>query len=366
MEDLVSVLDFEKRAFETLPRTVLDYYRSGAGKQETLRENRKSFNKFKLRPRCLRNVEERDLSTVVLGEKVSMPIGIAPTAMQKMAHTQGECANARAAESLGTIFTLSTLSTSSIEEVAKAAPNAVKWYQLYIYKDRNVTRDLVSRAERAGFKALVLTVDAPVFGLRLADLKNKFSLPDHLSLANFRGIKATGIRNSGVGSGLNNYVNGLFDSTITWDDVKWLRSITSLPIVLKGIMTAEDALLAVEAGVAAVQVSNHGARQIDGTAASIEALSEIVQAVGGKVEVYVDGGITDGVDVLKALALGAKMAFVGRAALWGLVCGGREGVEKVLGILKNELSTAMAIAGFSRVGDLERNLVVHEGYYSKM
>ncbi|XP_056646023.1 2-Hydroxyacid oxidase 1 [Diorhabda sublineata] len=366
MSDLVSVLDFEKYAFNNLPKKTLDYYRSGAGKQQTLAENREAFYKYKIRPRCLRNVENVDLSTTILGEKISMPIGIAPTAMQKMAHPLGECANARAAQELGTIFTLSTLSTSSIEEVAEAAPQAIKWYQLYIYKDRNITRDLVIRAEKAGFKALVLTVDAPVFGLRLEDLRNKFTLPSHLRLANFQGIKSGMNTERDHESGLNNYVTSLFDSSINWEDLKWLKSITKLPIVLKGILTAEDALLGVQAGVAAIQVSNHGARQIDGTVAAIDALPEIVKAVGDKIEVYMDGGVTDGVDILKAVALGARLVFIGRPALWGLTHSGQAGVEQILNILKKELITCMAIAGFSNIKEIDRNLVVHENYYSKL
>ncbi|XP_028134650.1 2-Hydroxyacid oxidase 1 [Diabrotica virgifera virgifera] len=366
MSDLVSVLEFEEHAVKVLPRNALDYYRSGAGKQETLADNRRAFFRYKLRPRCLRNVENIDLSTIVLGEKISMPLGIAPTAMQRMAHPLGECANARAAQALGIIYTLSTLSTSSIEEVAEAAPHAVKWYQLYIYRDRNVTKNLVLRAEKAGYKALVLTVDAPVFGLRLADLKNKFTLPPHLRLANFQGHTSEMSQDLEKGSGLNAYVTDLFDATISWEDIKWLKSITKLPIVLKGILTAEDALLAVQAGVAAVQVSNHGARQIDGTPASIEALPEIVKAVGDRIEIYVDGGITDGIDILKAVALGAKMAFIGRPALWGLAHSGQQGVEKVLNILKNELKTSIGIAGYSKINEVPRDLVVHESYYAKL
>ncbi|KAJ8966242.1 hypothetical protein NQ314_003657, partial [Rhamnusium bicolor] len=281
----VCIKDFEEHAIQILPRNALDYYKSGAGQQQTLILNSTAFFqvsrinihflKYKIRPRCLRNVGNRDLSTTVLGEKVSMPIGISPTAMQKMAHPKGECANVRA--------------TSSIEEVAEAAANALKWFQLYIYKDRELTKGLVKRAERAGFKAIVLTVDAPV-------------------LANFQGTNSTDItKNKEEGSGLNAYVNSLFDATIEWKDIDWLKSITTLPVVLKGILTAEDAKLGVKAGAAGIWVSNHGARQVDGTPASIEALPEVVKAVGQEVEIYMDGGVTDGTDVFKALALGARM-----------------------------------------------------------
>nr|XP_023025404.1 hydroxyacid oxidase 1 [Leptinotarsa decemlineata] len=367
MSNLVSIKEFEEHAYRVLPRNTLDYYRSGAGQQLTLKQNREAFSRYKIRPRFLRNVEHRDLSTTVLGERISMPIGISPTAMQRMAHPDGECANVQAAQALGTIFTLSTLSNSSIEEVAQAAPHAIKWYQLYIYKDREVTKQLVERAERAGFKALVLTVDAPLFGIRLADVKNKFSLPPHLSLANFQGGKSTDInRKSEEGSGLNTYSMSLFDPTLEWRDIHWLKSITRLPIVLKGILTAEDALLGAEAGVAAILVSNHGARQVDGTPASVEALPEIVKAVGDRVEVYMDGGITDGTDVFKALGLGAKMVFVGRPALWGLAHSGEEGVKKVMNILKTEFDIALGLSGCTKISDIKPDMVVHESFYSKI
>ncbi|XP_060517368.1 2-Hydroxyacid oxidase 1 [Cylas formicarius] len=367
MSDLVCVKDFEDRAFKILPRNALDYYRSGAGRQETLENNRTAFSKLKIRPRCLRNVSKRDVSTTVFGEKVSIPVGISPTAMQRMAHPEGECANARAAEAMGTIFTLSTIATSSIEEVAEAAPGAIKWFQLYIFNDREVTRQLVRRAENAGYKALVLTVDTPFFGLRLADMRNKFKLPTHLKLANFEGTVASvaNKKSETTGSGLNDLGN-LFDASLSWDDIAWLKTITRLPIVLKGILTAEDAMLAADLGVAAVLVSNHGARQVDGTPASIEALPEIVNAAGHRLEVFLDGGITDGTDIFKALALGAKMVFVGRPALWGLACGGADGVTKILGILKTEFEYALGISGCSTVADIRSNMVVHESFYSKL
>ncbi|XP_066260714.1 2-Hydroxyacid oxidase 1 [Euwallacea similis] len=367
MDELVCVKDFEDLAYKLLPRNTLDYYRSGAGRQETLANNRNAFSKYKIRPRCLRNVAKRDVSTTILGEKISMPVGISPTAMQRMAHPEGECANARAAEYMGTIYTLSTIATSSIEEVAAAAPRAIKWFQLYIYNDRNVTVNLVRRAEAAGFKALVLTVDTPFFGLRLADMRNRFKLPPYLRLANFEGQNSiqVNIKGENTESALNNLGN-LFDASVEWDDIEWLKSITYLPIILKGILTAEDALRAVDVGAAGILVSNHGARQVDGWPASIEALPEIVDTVGDILEIYMDGGITDGTDVFKALALGAKMVFMGRPALWGLTCGGEDGVKKILSILKTDFEYAMAISGCANVNEINRSMVVHESYYSKL
>ncbi|KAL1490434.1 hypothetical protein ABEB36_013129 [Hypothenemus hampei] len=367
MKHLVCVKDFEDYAHQVLPRDTLDYYRSGAGREETLKSNRTSFSKYKIRPRCLRDVSRRDLSSIILGQTVSMPIGISPSAMQRMAHPEGECANVRAAEAMGTVYTLSTIATSSIEEVAKAAPGAIKWFQLYIYRDRSITKKLIKRAENAGFKALVLTVDTPMFGLRVADMKNEFKLPPHLRLANFQGDHSITVNGKGTntGSALNN-LGDLFDPSLTWDDIKWLKSITHLPLVLKGILTAEDAFLAANAGVAGILVSNHGARQVDGWPASIEALSEVVNAVGDRVEIFMDGGITDGTDVFKALALGAKMVFIGRPALWGLACGGEEGVKQILSILRTEFEYAMAISGCPSVRNIERSMVVHESHYSKL
>ncbi|KAL0131256.1 hypothetical protein PUN28_002670 [Cardiocondyla obscurior] len=303
----VCIEDYEKYALERLPASIRDYYKSGAGEEFSVKWNREAFKNYRIRPRFLRDVSKRDISTTVLGHKISMPLGVAPTAMQRMAHPDGECANAKAAQAAGTIFILSTLSTSSIEEVAEAAPNGLKWLQLYIYTDRDVTLNLIKRAERAGFKALVLTIDAPFFGNRRPDLRNKFALPSHLRFANFQGDLSQRINTSRTGSDLNEYVTSLFDPTLSWDDVEWLKKITTLPIILKGVLTAEDARLAVEIGVDGIIVSNHGARQIDGVPATIEVLPEISKAVGDKIEIYMDGGVMQGIDVLKALALGAKM-----------------------------------------------------------
>ncbi|KAG6800896.1 hydroxyacid oxidase 1 [Apis mellifera caucasica] len=272
----------------------------------------------------------------------------------------------KTAQGAGTIYILSTISTSSIEEVAEAAPNAIKWFQLYIYKDRNVTINLVGRAERAGFKAIVLTVDAPLFGDRRADIRNKFSLPHHLRLGNFQGKLSTKINNAESGSGLSEYVMNLFDASLTWDDIKWLKSITKLPIILKGILTPEDAKLAIENGISAIIVSNHGARQVDSIPATIEALPEIVKAVNGKLEIYMDGGIRQGIDVFKALALGAKMVFTARPLLWGLSYGGERGARAVLEVFRKEIDVAFALTGCATVNDVTKDMIQHESYYSHL
>ncbi|CAH2229897.1 hydroxyacid oxidase 1-like [Pararge aegeria] len=367
MDKYISVKELEDAALEALPRAVRDYYKSGATEEYSLAENRRAFQRLRIRPKCLVGLKNCDLSTTVLGEKVTMPLGISPTAMQRMAHPDGETANVKAAEAQGVIYTLSTIATSSIEEVADAAPNAVKWFQLYIYNDREVTRKLVMRAEQAGFKALALTVDTPLFGIRRADIRNKFTLPSHLRLANFDGHMSTKIHNAGNGSGLSHYVEGLFDKTLSWDDIKWLKSITKLPIVAKGILRGDDAVKAVEAGCSGILVSNHGARQLDGVPSTIEVLPEIVDAVKDyNVEVYLDGGVTTGTDVYKALVLGAKMVFVGRPALWGLAVGGQDGVQRMLSIFRNELEYTFQIAGTPTVADITTDMVRHESAYSRL
>ncbi|XP_015602171.1 peroxisomal (S)-2-hydroxy-acid oxidase isoform X2 [Cephus cinctus] len=307
MSQLVCINDYENYALKNLPRNACDYYKSGAGDEQTLNLNRNAFKAYRVRPRVLRDVSNRDLCTTVLGMKISMPLGISPTAMQRMAHPDGECASAKAAGAAGTIFILSTLSTSSIEEVAKAAPNTIKWFQLYVYNDRNVTQQLIQRAEKAGFKALVVTVDTPVLGNRHEDVRNKFSLPNHLRLANLEGVLSNQIQKAVKSSALTEYVATMLDETLNWQGIAWLKSITKLPIILKGILTAEDAILAVQHGASAILVSNHGGRQVDRCPSTIEALPEIVKAVGDKVEIYLDGGVRQGIDVFMALAIGARM-----------------------------------------------------------
>ncbi|XP_046975660.1 2-Hydroxyacid oxidase 1 [Vanessa cardui] len=367
MEKYISVKELEDAALALLPKNARDYYKSGATEEYTLAENRRAYQRLRIRPKCLVGLAACDLSTTIFGEKVSMPLGISPTAMQRMAHPDGETANVRAAQAEGVIYTLSTISTSSIEEVAEAAPNAIKWFQLYIYNDREVTRKLVLRAEQAGFKAIALTVDTPIFGIRRADIRNKFTLPNHLKLANFDGHLSTKIHSTGHGSGLNNYVNNLFDKTLTWGEIKWLKSITKLPIVAKGILRGDDAVRAIEAGCDGILVSNHGARQLDGVPSTIEALPEIVEAVKNyNVEVFLDGGVTTGTDVYKALALGAKMVFVGRPAIWGLTVGGEAGVKRMLSIFRKELEYTFQIAGTPTIADITKDMVRHESTYSRL
>ncbi|KFP18287.1 Hydroxyacid oxidase 1, partial [Egretta garzetta] len=341
----VCIADFEEYAKKFLPKSVYDYYRSGADDQETLADNVAAFSRWKLYPRVLRDVSVMDLSASVLGQKISMPVCVGATAMQRMAHADGEAATAKACQAMGTGMMLSSWATSSIEEVAEAAPAGLHWLQLYVYKDREVTKSLVKRAERAGYKGIFVTVDTPFLGRRIADVRNKFQLPPHLR------------KDFGENSGLAVYVAEAIDASVNWKDIKWLRGLTSLPIVAKGILRADDAKEAVKIGVNGILVSNHGARQLDGVPATIDVLPEIIEAVEGKVEVFLDGGVRKGTDVLKALALGAKAVFIGRPLIWGLVYQGEEGAKEVLQMLKEEFRLAMALTGCRRVEEIGRTLI---------
>lgn len=350
--------EYEALAKEKLPKMIFDYYASGAEDQYTLRDNRNAFQRIWFRPRILIDVSKIDLTTTVLGFKISMPIMVAPTAMQKMAHPEGELATARAVSSAGTIMTLSSWATSSVEEVASTGPG-IRFFQLYVYRDRNVVAQLVRRAERAGFKAIALTVDTPRLGRREADIKNRFVLPPHLALKNFDGLDL-GKMEKTSDSGLASYVAGQIDRSLSWKDVKWLQTITKMPILVKGILTADDTRLALQCGAAGIIVSNHGARQLDYVPATINALEEVVAAAQGRVPVFLDGGVRRGTDVLKALALGASGVFVGRPVVFSLAVDGEAGVKRMLEMLRDELELAMALAGCTSVREITRSHVKTE------
>ncbi|GBG75082.1 Glycolate oxidase (GOX)-like protein [Chara braunii] len=349
---VTNVSEFQWLAKEKLPKMVYDYYASGAEDQWSLQENRKAFERIRFRPRVLIDVSKMDMSTTVLGYKISMPIMVAPTAMQRMAHPEGELATARAASAAGTAMTLSSWATASVEEVASVGPG-LRFFQLYVYKDRSVVEQLIRRAERAGFKAIALTVDTPRLGRREADIKNRFVLPPGLSLKNFEGLNL-GTMSKTQDSGLASYVAGQIDRTLSWKDVKWVQSMTTMHVLVKGVITAEDARMAVEAGARGIIVSNHGARQLDYVPGTIDALEEVVEAVGGKIPVFLDGGIRRGTDVLKALALGAAGVFVGRPVPFALATDGEAGVKKLLDILRDEFELAMALAGCTTISEIKR------------
>jgi 4-hydroxymandelate oxidase len=329
------------------------YYASGANDEITLRENHAAYDRIALRYHVLRDVSQRDTSTTVLGEQVSMPILIAPTAFHGMAHPDGEIPATRAAGAAGTIMTLSTLSSAPLEAVAAAASGPL-WFQLYVYRDRQVTRDLVQRVGAAGFRAVMVTVDAPLLGRRERDIRNRLT-PGDFAMRDQADVRpADSVRSD---SELAAYFGASLDPSLTWDDIAWLRSITSLPLLVKGVIRGDDAARAVECGVAGVVVSNHGGRQLDTAPATIEVLAEIVGAVAGRAEVLVDGGIRRGTDVVKALALGARAVMLGRPILWGLAVAGEQGVVTVLSLIRAELDNAMALCGCASLADVRPDLL---------
>ena len=354
--DPINLYEYEAIAQAKLTPMAYDYYASGAHDEITLRENHAAYDRIKLRYRVLRDISRRDTATTVLGQRIAMPVIVAPTAFHKLANPEGEVATVRAAGNAGTLMILSTLSTTSIEDVLAAAAGPV-WFQLYVYKDRGATKALVERAEAAGCSALVLTVDAQIWGRRERDVRNRFQLPAGLSVKNLMPAGQEAFPQDAQGSGLAAYVASLFDQTLSWKDVEWLCGLTTLPVLLKGVVHPEDARQAADTGAAGVIVSNHGGRQLDTAPATIEALPGIVEAVDGRVEVLIDGGIRRGTDVVKALAYGAKAVAVGRPVLWGLAAEGQRGVEKVLEILRFEVDLAMGLCWCAGVGEITRDLV---------
>jgi 4-hydroxymandelate oxidase len=354
--DPINIYEFDAIARGKLTSMAYDYYASGAHDEITLHENHAAYDRIKLKYRVLRDISQRDISTTVLGHRIKMPVIIAPTAFHKLADPVGEVATVQAAGNAGTLMILSTLSTTSIEDVMTAATGPV-WFQLYVYKDRQATKALVQRAEAAGCSALVLTVDAQIWGRRERDVRNRFQLPPGLSVKNLMPSGQEAFPKEAQDSGLAAYVASLFDQTLSWKDVEWLCSLTGLPVLLKGIVHPDDARQAVESGASGVIVSNHGGRQLDTAPATIEALPPIVDAVGGRIEVLIDGGIRRGTDVVKALAYGAKAVAVGRPILWGLAYDGQRGVEKVLDILRFEVDLALGLCGCSSVDQVSRDIL---------
>lgn len=355
----LNLSEFESAARERLPAMVFDYYVGGSDDEVSLQNNRKAYQKLHLYPRMLTDVSQRNLSTTVLGEQVAAPILIAPTGFAAMAHPSGEIAIAEAASNLGIGMTLSTMSNYSLEDVAAVA-RVPLWFQLYVYRDRAVTRALVERAEAVGYKALVLTVDTPILGRREKDIRNHFHLPPHLTAKNFvEGSGMEQISQDSLTSGLLMYILSLWDASLSWKDVEWLATITRMPILLKGILRPDDAVKAIEHGAAGVIVSNHGGRQLDTAVAPIDTLPSVSQALDNRGEVYVDGGVRRGTDVLKAIALGAKAVLVGRPILWGLALDGQTGVERVLTLLRDEFDVAMALCGCRSIAEITPDLVAY-------
>ncbi|MDO8530636.1 MAG: alpha-hydroxy acid oxidase [Dehalococcoidia bacterium] len=363
--DLISLSDFEAKARRALPQGIWDFIAGGAQDEVTLRLNKEAFQRIPLRPRRPVDITKRDLSVTVLGQKLSFPVMVAPMGVHKMAHLDGELASAKAAGAAGTLMALATGSTYSIEDVAKVATGPL-WFQLY-FNGREISEFLIRRAEAAGYTAVIVTVDVPLHSPKERDVRNKFISPPGIERANFaslpKGLTLSTAPSSWrrSSSSQSTAQSGQWSAppvtVATWADIDWLRSMTKLPVLLKGIMTAEDAKLCVEHGVSGVIVSNHGGRQLDCQSATIEVLPEVVQAVGGKAEVYLDSGIRRGSDVLKALALGARAVFTGQPIFWGLAVDGEAGARQVLEILRTELDLAMAFCGRPTIASIDRSVV---------
>ena len=343
----INLRDYEALAQEAMHPAAWAYLAAGSDDETTHRENSAAFERIRLLPRMLRGVGSAALRTEVLGTPVEAPIFVAQMGIHRLANAEGECATARAVGGVGSLMAVSTVSSRSLEEISASATGPL-WFQLYVYRSRPFAERLVRRAEAAGYRALVLTVDSPRWGRKERFMRVAQKLPPEMEQ---------------VSLDEEDLPEEEFEpAALTWDDVTWIRSLTDLPVVLKGILHPEDAVLAVEHGVAGIVVSNHGGRQLDGTPASVEALPAVVDAVGGRAEVYLDGGVRRGTDALKALALGARAVFVGRPVLWGLAVGGEAGARHVLEVLRDELEGAMVLAGQPAVTGLDPDLVVRRGW----
>ena len=349
--DPINLYDYEERARLVLPHDDWDTIDAGAMDMFTTRRNRAAFEELTLRPRFLRDITERDLSTTMLGNELSMPVFVCPAGSHHRAHPEGEVATVRGASMSNTLMMLSTGSNCSMEEVAEEATSPL-FFQLY-HRGYDLTEMLVRRAEEAGFKAITLTVDTPTPSPKERDLRNRYDR--NFEQGNFRGVNKPENVLRGTDESVGWNVNRT--APLTWQELEWLRNLTGLPLVLKGIRTAEDAHVAAESGVDGILVSTHGGRQLDMTMGAIEMLPEVVDAVKGNCEVYVDSGVRRGSDVVKALALGARAVGIGRPLYWGLAVDGAEGVHGVLELLREEIDRAMAYCGQTSVQDLEPNLV---------
>ncbi len=349
----LSLEDLERDARHAIGEMAYAYYSGGADDERLLQGNVKAWSHWQLHPHVLAGLSEVSATTTLLGSTVSSPVAIAPTAIQGLAHAEGEVACARGAAAAGALLILSSLATCPLEDVAAAAPDAPRWMQIYVLRQRTRTEDLVRRAAAHGYRALVLTVDAPVSGLRLREWRIGVHLPDDLALPNLAGDSTDSAREGGFMAVVTNE----FEPALTPDDIEWLAGLSDLPVVVKGVQRADDAVRCVDAGAAAVVVSNHGARQLADAPPTADILAEVVDAVDGQAEVYVDGGIRRAPDVAKALALGAKATLIGRPSLWALATGGADGVETLLRWYETELRRTMHLCGAATIDDIDRTLV---------
>ena len=350
----INLFDFEKLAEERMAPNEFDYVAGGATDELTLRRTRAAYEAIALRPRVLAGNREADLSTTVLGQRIDVPFMLAPSGGHTRAHPDGELATARAAARMGTIMGLTANSSYPMEDVAKETDGA-KWFQTYFYRDRELTVEMVKRAEQAGYRAIILTLDAHWPSKRERNIRNRYK---RRARANYTPeLEAKAEANTKVKFDSGQTSRGLNDPAASWADVEWLKTATDLPLVCKGIMTGEDARLCAEYGVDGLIVSNHGARNLDTTLATIEVLPEVAEAVGERVEVYLDGGIRRGTDVVKAIALGAKGVFFGRPIFWGLAYDGADGVVAVMDVLRDEVESTMMLAGCGTIDSIDGSLV---------
>jgi isopentenyl diphosphate isomerase/L-lactate dehydrogenase-like FMN-dependent dehydrogenase len=349
--------ELEQEAKNLLEQPIYDYIAGGSGSEWGVSNNLHAFEGYEIVPRVLQNVATIDTSLEIFGKRITTPVIIGPCAFHKLVCKEGELATAKAAEKIGTIITLSTMSTYSIEEVSESS-NAFKWFQLYIFKDRDITKDLIKRAEKSGYSALVVTVDVPAMGIRERDIRNKFSLPQNIQAANFRAKELSSLSTKTDGSKIKDHTDKQFDPGLTWDTIDWLKSITHLPIILKGILNSEDALEALKHNISGIIVSNHGGRQLNGVIASIDALPDIAHVIQNNIPLFVDGGIRSGEDIFKAIALGAQAVLIARPIMWSLAIGGQDKVVSTLNKLQDELTMTLRLTGCP---NLE---IVHERSHS--
>jgi len=347
---LISLADYERAAAAVLHPGALAYYAGGAGDELTMRDNVAAWRRLAIHPRMLVGVGERDPSVTVLGKRRPHPLIVAPMAFQRLGHPEGEVETARAAAATGTTICLSTLGTTSAPALAQAVPEAQRWFQLYVFSDRGVTRELVAQAHEHGYEALVVTVDLPVLGVRERELRTSVHTATADAVASAVAAGAQGVMTPADFA-------ALVDPDLSWSDIERFAAESPLPVIVKGVLRPEDAEHAAEHGARGVIVSNHGGRQLDTVLAGADALPAIVDAVGDRLDVLVDGGIRRGTDVLKALALGARAVLVGRPVLWGLALDGAAGAQRVLETLLRELDNALALAGAPRAAELDRSFV---------
>lgn len=350
-----NLTNIELDAKAKLSKKIYDFYAGGSGDEITLCKNRQDFANFQLVPKILAGVQQSNLQVKIFGKQIELPILAAPMGLQKLAHPQGEIAVAQGLKEVGSIFICSSLSSFSLEEISKET-SGILWFQMYVFKDRAITQDLLQRAEKSGYQAIVLTVDVPIMGYRERDQRNQFILPKNIKTANLIPYQSNTkiLFSKSSGSSIKVFTDDQF-LALTWKDVEWLKSQTKLPIILKGILRGSDAVKAIDYGVDGIIVSNHGGRQLDGVCSSIEALPLIVKQVQSRIPILMDGGIRRGLDVLKALALGCDGVLLGRPIIWGLATAGQEGVVRVLQILQRELRESMILCGYHSIADLKKD-----------